>query len=318
MHPEPNHGAAVEAGDQPPPQFLRFQAYYVGLPKTGSTTISEMLTGYRCEHELDMPSLSYWGIERADGRIGSRRAMEMIGARLEDPALEFDVCTSLHWHADELASRFPTARFVHVARDVRSWTQSLLDMEYRRAVDSRLRRRSIEPWEATFRQHFLGEADPWRDHDSSDEQLLVRAMQVWGTHMSRMREHLPHDRTLVLTTPSLDGASDRLAEFLGIPSSRVGKPPRHNTRPDGLSFDRWHALGSDRVRTAYQEHCAEHMRSMFPDEHAAHEQWARDGGDRSGSDWSSYARATLRWAMVRQAERAGPKPEAAEDVGWRP
>lgn len=302
----------MESGDPPPPQFLRFQAYYVGLPKTGSTTISEMLRGYRCEHELDMPSLSYWGIERADGRIGSRRAMEMIGSRLEDPALEFDVCTSLHWHADVLASRFPTARFVHVARDVRSWTQSLFDMEYRRAVESRLRRRSTAPWEATFRQHFLGEADPWRDRDASDERLLVRAMQVWGTHMSRMRQDLPQDRTLVLTTPSLDGASHRLAEFLGLPSSRVGQPLRHNTRPDGLSFDRWHALGSDRVRTVYQEHCAEHMGSMFPDEHAALEQWAReqctrDGGDRCGSDWSSYARATLRWVMVRSAERAVPE-----------
>ena len=300
MQAEPDQRAAVGADDPPPPPFLRFQAYYVGLPKTGSTTVSEMLKGYRCEHERDMPSLSYWGIERADGRIDSRRAMEMIGSRLDDPALELDACTALHWHADELASRFSTARFVHVVRDVRSWTQSLLDMEYRRAVEARRRRQSISPWEATFRRHFFGEADPWRD-DASDERLLVRAMQVWGTHMSSMRQHLPRDRTLVLTTRSLDDSSHRLAEFPGLPSSRVGQPLRHNTRPDGLSFDRWHALGSDRVRTVYQEHCAEHMRSMFPDEHAASEQWARDRGDRAGTDWSTYARATRRWAMVRAA-----------------
>lgn len=296
----------MAADSPPPPPFLRFQAYYVGLPKTGSTTVSEMLSSYRCQHERDMPSLSYWGIERADGRIDSRRAMELIGARLEDPALEFDACTSLHWHADELVSRFPTARFVHVVRDVRSWTQSLLDMEYRRAVDARLRRLSIAPWEATFRRHFLGEADPWRDADASDERLLVRAMQVWGTHMSTMRQHLPRERTLVLTTSSLDGASRPLAEFLGIPSTRVGQPPRHNMRPDGLSFDRWRALGADQVRAAYQEHCAQHMRSLFPDEHAAHERWARDGNDYSGTDWSSYAQATLRWAMVQAAASVGP------------
>ncbi len=296
----------VDAGDPPPPEFLRFQAYYVGLPKTGSTTISEMLGGYRCAHERDMPSLSYWGIERAEGRIDSRRAMEMIGPRLEDPVLELDVCTSLHWLADVLANRFRTARFVHVVRDVRPWTQSLLDMEYRRAVDARLRRRSIEPWEATFRRHFLGEADPWRDDGVSDERLLVRAMQAWGAHMSRMREHLPRDRTLVLTTGALDGASHRLASFLGLPPSRIGQSPRHNTRPNGLTFDRWRALGPDVVRTAYEEHCAEHMRSLFPDEHAAHEGWAHAGGDHSGSDWSAYAQATLRWAMVRQTEPADP------------
>ena len=306
MQPEPHRGAEEEAGDEPPPQFLRVQAYYVGLPKTGSTSVSEMLSGYRCEHELDMPNLSYWGIERAEGRMDSRRAIEMVGPRLEDPALELDVCTSLHWFADHLADRFATARFVHVVRDVRSWTQSLLDMEYRRAIDTRLRRRSIAPWEATFRQHFLGEADPWQDDTTSDERLLVRAMQAWGTHMSRMRQALPSDRTLVLTTPSLDGASGQLAEFLGVPPSRVHQPVRHNTRPEGLSFDRWQALGPDRVSAAYQEHCAEHMRSMFPDEHASPERWERDGGDRTGTDWSSYALATLRWAMEGQAARPGP------------
>lgn len=305
MHSEPDDGAVVETSD--PPQFLRSQAYYVGLPKTGSTTVSQMLAGYRCEHERDMPSLSYWGIERADGRIDLRRALDMIGARLEDPVLELDACTSLHWYADHLASRFPAARFVHVVRDVRSWTQSLLDMEYRRAVDSRRRRLSVAPWEATFREYFFGEADPWRD-DSSDERLLVRAMEVWGTHMSRMRQALPADRTLVLTTSSLDDAPSRLAEFLGIPPSHVDPPRRHNTRPDGLTFDRWHALGSDRVRTAYEQHCAEHMRSVFPEEHAADERWLRAGGDdsESGPDWSSYATATLRWVMERQTELAGP------------
>lgn len=307
MHPVPNEGDAVAGGDRAHPPFLRFQAYYVGLPKTGSTTVSAMLSGYRCEHERDMPSLSYWGIERAEGRIGSSRAMEMIGPRLEDPALEFDACTSLHWHADQLVSRFPAAKFIHVVRDVRSWTQSLLDMEYRRLVVTRLRRQSVEPWEATFRQHFLGEADPWQDGDASDERLLVPAMRAWGAHLTRMRRHLPRDRTLVLTTPSLDGGAHRLAEFLGCPASSVGQPLRHNARPDGLTFDRWHALGSGPVRTAYEEYCAEHMRAMFPAEHAAVEEWARGGGGAcSSTDWSSYARSTLRWGMVRRSGSVSP------------
>lgn len=307
MRPVPDEGDAVAGGGPQAPPFLRFQAYYVGLPKTGSSTVSAMLGRYRCEHERTMPSLSYWGIERAEGRISPSQAMAMAGARLEDPALEFDACTSLHWHADQLASRFPAARFVHVVRDVRAWTQSLLDMEYRRCVVARLRRSGIEPWEATFRRYFLGEADPWREGAVSDERLLVRAMRAWGEHLARMRQDLPGGRTLVLTTASLDSGSRRLAEFLGIPEASVDQPPRRNARPDGLTFDRWHALGPGPVRAAYEEHCAEHMASLFPAEHADYERWQRGGAaDSSPTDWSSYARATLRWGIVLRSASARP------------
>lgn len=299
------------------PPFLRFQLYFMGLPKTASTSLTEVFGDYRTSHEWDMHSLSWWGVARQSGQIDDETVRRMLGLRLSEPSLEFDACTSLHWFASLLANDFPNAKFVHAIRDVQSWTQSLLDMEYRRWVRSN--DWSIQPWEAALRGHFFGAADPWGE-PGSDERLLVIAMRAWADHMSRMELELPPERTVTIRTENLDQDLPTLAALVNVPLNRIAARPVANARPSELTFDRWAASDRTVLLAVYDQDCAKHMAKHFPAEHRQLRSWLQqpqaDGiADLGGPDWKTYVSRTARWAAGQEAANAsdiGRSPNPAE------
>lgn len=288
---------------QTAPPFLRFQLYFMGLPKTASTSLAEVFSGYRTSHERDMHSLMYWGTARRTGRIDDDKVRDILGGRLRDPILEFDGCTSLHWFADLLAHDFPHAKFIHVIRDVQSWTQSLLDMEYRRWIAGTAW--STQPWEAAMHQHFFDDDQPWRQ-PGSDERLLIPAMRAWADHMTLMEQALPADRTLRIRLNELPPSLPLLANLINVPADRLKPLPTANERPTGLSFDRWSAHDPATLLAAYEKSCARPMSEYFPDQDIRIRAALQhpSSSDSPATTWDAYTAHTKRWAAIATAENA--------------
>ncbi len=230
--------------DHPP--WLRFQAYLVGLPKTGSTSLAHALSSYRTRHEWQMPRLLALGADLKDGLIDVDEFAAAAGDRLWRPTLEFDDATCHHLYAHVLVDRLPGVRFVHTVRDPLSWTNSLIDMALRQQpllladggdVQSVMRVFTGTAWNMSLETC----TDP--------TPVVAELLTTWAEHLRRLTAILPTGRTLLLRTDTLSGSRDRLAAFLAIPGASVLPPRPRNQAPARID----HVAACDRatIRPVY-------------------------------------------------------------------
>lgn len=243
---------------------MRFQAYGVGLPKTGSTTLAAAFALSRSAHEWSHFRLQPLGEARLDGRVDDAMFWRLAGGRLTKPILAMDVCTSHHLYADALVERFPDAHFVWTTRGVRDWANSLLDMYIREGYRAELCGLEALTWVMRFPGRPFDGTESIADQ--SDAVLLTTLIRTWSRHMRRMREVLPERRTIMVPVKDLSSRLRDISDFVGADPDRLCEVTRPaNARPPGLTFDRW-AHSSD-WRVAYDVYAADLMCEMFPDEH---------------------------------------------------
>jgi hypothetical protein len=287
------------------PPWLRFQAYLVGLPKTGSTSVATVFSNYRTGHEWGLMDLVGPGIDWRRGDLDDAAFLRATGRRFVPASLEMDSTTCHHLYAGLLRDTFPKAVFVHTVRDVQSWTTSLLDMVLRK----RLARRELDiPYSAWERRYFAFisdnayELDP--ESDADDRAAIPALMRYWVAHVTEICSTLPPDRTLLLRTRDIPHRLDALAALTGVPVGSLRADRAHTNRAP-MALDRFVAFDSDEVRDAYQRHCAELMADLFPDEHAA---WTTSAPRPQPTEWPAYVDALRGWVV--DAIRAYGPPAA--------
>ena len=206
--------------------WLRFHAYVVGLPKTGSTSLSAMMTNYRTGHEVWLDFLAAPAVARARGEMDDETFWETVKRRFVPLRAEMDSVTCHHMYADVLHEKYPKAQFVATYRDVRSWANSLLDLitaTVRIPPEHRGRDRT---WFTSYGT-WIGEGtipfDPAREGD--DSVALPALMRSWAAYMRRMPTVLPPDRTLWIKTSELTARVPDLADFLKIPVDSISYVP---------------------------------------------------------------------------------------------
>lgn len=278
------------------PPWLRFQAYLVGLPKTGSTSIATVFGNYRTGHEWELMELVGAGMSRLAGQLTDEEFLASAGPRLQPPSLEMDSTTSHHLYADLLVQQFPHAVFVHTVRDVRTWTTSLLEMLLRK----RLARLQVSVpysiWERGYLDMMTGgtyrlAAPPAADDAGS----LVALMAYWAEHMTQMSQVLPPDRSIVVPTTQIGLRLADLAALAGVPANMMRADLAHTNRSP-QTLDRFSTFASPQLMAAYELHCADIMAERFP---AEHDRWLTD----------------YRTAIAEPAARAGLWVEHVEQVG---
>ena len=132
------------------PPWLRFQAYSVGLPRTGSTSIAALFGRYRTGHEWQLMELVGPALARRRGELGDEEFVRATGCRLVPPPLEMDSATCHHLYADLLGRLLPGAVFLLTMRDVRSWVSSFLDMALGQRIAFRLTGRPPSRWHDVY------------------------------------------------------------------------------------------------------------------------------------------------------------------------
>lgn len=281
-------------GDHPP--WLRFQAYLVGLPKTGSTSVAAMFGNYRSAHEWQMAVLIRHGIARLRGDLDDAGFLQAVGPRLTSPRLEMDSATCHHLYADVLRDEYPNALFVHTIRDVHSWVNSALDMLLRKRIARRRLGIDDSDWERAYVEHLTaGTYDLAGDDGDGDVAAVPALMRYWSTHLHTMAEVVPPERTLRLRTADLSRSIGDVAAFVGVKPATLRADLSHVNRAS-LSFDRFAAVDAAEIRTVYADCCAEVMAESFPVEHRA---WLDRQRRRTAAtdtpDWQAYVRATEAW-----------------------
>lgn len=250
------------------PPWLRFSAYVVGLPKTGSTSVATIFGNYRTGHEWKLPELAEAGLARQAGELTDDEFIAAVGPRLASPTLELDSATSHHLYADLLRERFPRAVFIHTVRDVRSWIASLLDMELRQRLGRAQTGLAESHWERRVFAAMTEETyDSGTEIVADDRASLPALMRYWAVHMRTMADVLPGERSLRVPTANLSAAEQQLAALVGVPPDTLRFDLSHANRA-AVRLDRFAVFDSPEVREVYHQHCADIMAQVFPQVHS--------------------------------------------------
>lgn len=252
------------------PPWLRFQAYAVGLPKTGSTSLATVFGSYRTGHEAGLTDLLRGGLPWRAGEIDEVTFWERTTPRLTTPALEMDSATCHHLYAELLAKRFPNAVFVQCVRDAGGWVSSLLDMILTHRMAMRRISVPAELVDLDYVSAMTGwdARAPWQPADQ-DAHLVPGALRYWAEHMQRMGRVLPQSRTVTVRTSEISRRLSDLARLCGVPVESLRHDLAHANRSahslNRLVLYRDHPA----VRQAYDRYCAAIMADVFPEEHRA-------------------------------------------------
>lgn len=270
--------------------WLRFHAYGVGLPKTGTTSLALMMANYRTGHETWLDFLAAAAVARQRGDIDDAGFWATVNRRFVPLRAEMDAVTCHHLYADILHEQYPRAQFIVTYRDVRSWVNSLLGMvmlRRRTPVESRGDRnwyRSYGDWisEGTLSMDPADEGD--------DTAALPPLMRSWASYMRTMPTRLPPERTLWIKTSQITESVPELARFLRIPADTIEMENVHSNRSPA-TFDRFTIADRAEIDRVYAEHCADLMAVHFPEEHA---QFANRPTVDPGPAWREYVQSVDR------------------------
>lgn len=298
-------------------------AYGVGLAKTGTTSLARAFSLMGSSHERSHYQLEPLGLARLRGQIDDPTFWRLAGERLEEPSGALDVCSSHHFYADALAARFPAAVFLWTVRDVRAWSNSLLDMEIREAIMAE----ACGAGETSRRMRFP--RVPYVAGESftrvADASMLPGLIRVWSEHMVRMARILPPQRVMQVRTHEINSRLAEICTFIGADSTRlIHLSTPANARPAGLAMDRW--SHSSAWHEVYRDHAAVLMQQLFPEEHGhimalITQPVSETRAEQAWSDYVSHAREVLVFpspehmarhrTMLEQAARTKDEVDAA-------
>jgi len=239
----------------------KFQAYCVGTPKSGTTSLYGMLKdNYRSVHEPRAEPLIKAILARADGELSYDEFARFVRKRDADLWLELESSFVAGFIVDVLSREYPDSKFILTVRNCYSW----LDSTFNHQLTSPLlgyQEKLIHWW--------MG---PDRDKHVSEEKILVdnglntldSYLSAWEYQNRRILETVPESRILVLRTDEISQSTDRIAEFLGIPAESVSQSGSH-FRKAKKKFNILSGIDADFLEEKVNLRCGDLMGRFYPE-----------------------------------------------------
>lgn len=237
----------------------RFQAFGVGLPRSGTHSLAYMFDlYYRAGHE-PVP-------ERAIGLVlqwerGEISREALVSALLERDrllGLHLEASHYLHHVAGELAETFPRAKFLLTVREPGAWLESEVNQN-RLSRDSG-HYRALEQ----HRYSRYGFAHEFGALEALDNVYPVRAyLTYWVDHISKVLRAVPSERLLVVDTHDLRGKMAAIAAFVGVPERSLHAERQHS----GMRVpetDLYALVDRKDVDAHIEAICGDFIRKTFP------------------------------------------------------
>lgn len=214
----------------------RFQAYCVGLPKTGTTSIGMMFrSNYRSAHEPLPERTRDYVLQAHEGRLSRPELHEYLRWRDRDLYLEMESSHPIAVFVEDLVELFPDSQFILTVRSPRSWVQSFINEE----LKSRAQWATMAKpgWRAGFFPRYYDLCcgrTAYGSHDQPLERLglypLDGYLRWWRDHNAGVLAAVPGDRLLVVRTERLSEEVERLASFLGVDAGTLDIQRSHANR----------------------------------------------------------------------------------------
>ena len=203
----------------------RIHLYGIGAPRTGTLSLRRLFGYYRTGFEVHLDTT----VDLIRSQLSDERLRNRLRRRDRRARFESEVAYYLVYLCQALALEFPQAKFICTVRPPRRWLRSIVN----KCINSP---REKLPKEYRFlRDYSFGQIP---EHYPSEEAVLEKYslhsldgyLSYWAFHFQTVLDAIPSSRRLLLRTKSLSSASEQIADFVGIPESRLCGEQSHAHR----------------------------------------------------------------------------------------
>jgi hypothetical protein len=247
---------------QPDIMQRRFQAYNLGIAKTGTTSMAGIFGKYRSRHEFMFQETTQAIADYKSDVITRDEFETFIIQRDKLGMLEMDSASFSFAYADILVEKFSSAKFVVTIRDCYSWLNSLLNLALHIG-------QKMPNWLVDYGQRALGirvKADALKSREDFVRYLpavIDGFLKYWANANTLLLETLPRSRTLIVRTHEISASIERLAQFIGVAQDTLLAERSHlfkARRKFGLLYE----IDYGFLRDKCDQYCAGLMKDLFP------------------------------------------------------
>lgn len=209
-----------------------FHVFGVGMPKTGTHSLTGLFSNYRSAHEARGPEtirlIRMW----TQGDLTEKGLRQALKRRDRSWRLECDVAHFLGILTPHLYPLFPDAKYILTVREPRSWLRSVVDQCINNSRERLLHLTPEKEW-VSLRDIYFG--SPPEEYPPEEEPLkennlhsISGFLKYWTRHNRTVVDAIPSENLLVVNTSDISSSIDRIASFVGIPSDRLVTSAKHS------------------------------------------------------------------------------------------
>lgn len=245
-----------------------FQAYCVGVPRTGTTSVAGMFrVWYRSRHEAGSENSLKWSFDYIEGKIDRTEYERFIVRRDNDLFLEMDSSTHNFYMIPSLVRLFPQAKFLVSMRDPVSWLNSYIDY----GINNRIRAgtNAVAPQKTRMARFRYG--DLYRNYSRGEQTLkdydmpsLEAFLFFYRQYYEAVLESIPEDRRVLFNTFEIERQAPAICAFLGISPSSLSMINSRLNR----GVKKHHVLAKTDPRYLQERvdyYCGDLMKRFYPD-----------------------------------------------------
>lgn len=239
----------------------RFQAFGVGMAKSGTNSIAGIFTRqYRVDHEPEGELMIRKIMAHRNGHLSQNQITRFLRKRDRRLWLEFDSSVLNFFVLSILIEEFPEAKFILTIRDCYSWLDSIINHQLGRELP-----RFWIPFLS-----FWFRPDKFR-HSPQERAFAEQGLYPLDCYLTRWAEHnwqvidtVPESRLLIIRTDEIVKQIPVIANFLGIPAESLN-PQKSHLYKAPKRFNMLSRINRDFLDRSVNTHCGELMKRFFPE-----------------------------------------------------
>lgn len=215
----------------------RFQIYNLGLPRTGTSSITALFANYYAATEYMEQESVEQIITWKRGYLTNDDLREYVLKRDRTGMLEMDSASFNHFYMDVLIETFPDAKFIFTIRECYAWVNSFMKLLVRwrkKYLDMGL---ETPDWMEAYGAVWFGDFS-WDGFSSYEalipelQELTPKFIRCWSTYNRRILDRLPERRSIIVHTEEISHQRDMLAALVGVPVSTLTQQDHVGAAPD--------------------------------------------------------------------------------------
>jgi Sulfotransferase domain len=250
---------------------LRFRAYCVGAPKTGTTTMAMMFRHqYRSSHEPEASLLLEKMLNVIEGKSHRQTLISYLKHRDKRLGLEMDSSHLNYPLLDIFLNQYQDAKFILTIRDCYSWLDSLLNHHFP-IYDSLGHRKEFQnrKWIRFYKHLFRAEEFQHTKEEIilSDHHLFTLSgyFSYWAEHNQKVISMIPKEKLLIVRTKELDQDIHRIENFLGLTEGNLTRRIYGNKRNSIEKLNILSKIDRHYLEDKADQYCQDLMRQYFPE-----------------------------------------------------
>ncbi len=244
-------------------QKRRFQAYNVGIVKTGTFSIAGIFSNYRSLCEFKFKETTEMILKFKKGKIAREEFRRCVRKRDNEGILEMDSASFNYFYLDILVEEFPSAKFIFTIRDCYSWVDSLINMFLGNAVTTD----KSNQWIFDYSEFAYGLGRSIYNNKKrlmrNFNNLIDKLLAYWDLTNREIIKRLPLERSLIVRTTDISNSVERMADFVGVPRETLIKERSHLFKARH-KFNVLHEIEYKFLNKKFKHYCSPLMERFFP------------------------------------------------------